>query len=224
MREESTCHGASGAIRIISASQPGAMRPASTPRMREGLPLSSSNSRPMLTCPSRTSPSAIASSVSAPAIPGAASAKGRRLSSGPRGSWPEEMTSTVPSATAAMQASRSSSARSGGDSRAKVRKPVTAMSDRNRCAGVMPQLMRSPRALASRIRSNPRAVVTWRKWTCAPLSSASIRSRAIDSASAIAGACGKPSLVAVSPPVATAWPVSPPSSLCTNSGRSSAAA
>ena len=60
------------------------------------------------------------------AMPGAASAKGRRLSSGPRGSWPEVMISTVPSATAAMLASRSASWRKGGDRRAKVRKSVAA--------------------------------------------------------------------------------------------------
>jgi len=42
------------------------------------------------------------------------------------------MTSTVPSATAAMVALRSSSDRSGGERRAKVRKSVTALSERKR--------------------------------------------------------------------------------------------
>jgi hypothetical protein len=54
--------------------------------------------------PSRTRLRVSGSSVSAPAMPGSASAKGRRLSSGPRGSWPEAMTSIVPSASAARTA------------------------------------------------------------------------------------------------------------------------
>ena len=84
--------------------------------------------------------SASASNVSAPAAPGAASAKGRRFSSGPRGSWPEHSTSIVPSATAASAAWRSLSSRSGGDRCAKVRKSLIAMSDSSRCAGVIPHV------------------------------------------------------------------------------------
>ena len=61
----------------------------SSPSTRAGFAASSANSRSSVTRPSRTSVSASGSSVSAPAMPGAASAKGRRFASGPRGSWPE---------------------------------------------------------------------------------------------------------------------------------------
>ena len=153
---------------------------------------------------SRTRLSDSASNVSAPAIPGALSEKGSRLSSGPRGSCPDAMTSMVPSAIAAIQASRSLSGRKGGERRAKVRKSEMALSDKNRCAGVMPHVTCSPFAFAARTRSSPRAVVTCRKCTCAPLSSASIRSRAMARVSATIGALDRPSKVAVSPAVATA--------------------
>ena len=126
MRVESTIQGASGSMKMRSAALPGAKLPASTPRIRAGLADSRVISRLIDTWPSRTRLSERASKVSAPAMPGAASAKGRRLSSGPRGSWPEVMTSIVPSATAAMLARRSASLRSGGDRRAKVRKSVAA--------------------------------------------------------------------------------------------------
>ena len=179
--------------------------------------------RPIEITLSRTRLSDSASNVSAPAMPGALSENGRRLSSGPRGSWPDAMTSIVPSAMACIHANRSLSDRRGGDSRAKVRKSEMALSDRNRCAGVMPQVTRRPLAFAARIRSSPPAVVTCRKCTRAPLSSANNRSRAIANVSATTGALERPNKVAVSPAVATAWPATPESSLCTMTGRSNAA-
>ncbi len=57
----------------------------------------------------------------------------------------------------------------------------------------MPQVTATPRALAARTRSNAAAVVTWRKWSRAPVISASAMSRATASASASAGALGRPS-------------------------------
>ena len=76
----------------------------------------------------------------------------------------------------------------------------------------MPQVTRSPSALAARIRSKPALVVTNRKWIAPPVWRASSTSRAIAIASAQAGAWGRPRRVAVSPLVATARAVSPLSS------------
>ena len=102
--------------------------------------------------------------------------------------------------------------RSGGERCAKVRKSLIALSLSSRYAGVIPHVTRTPLALAARTSANPAAVVTQRRCSRAPVSSASIRSRAIASGSASAGADGSPSRVAVSPSVATAPAASPPSS------------
>jgi hypothetical protein len=96
-------------------------------------------------------------------MPGAASANGRRLSSGPRGSCPEAITSIVPSPIASTTARRLASLLSGGESRANVRKSVSSRSDSMKCAGVTPAVTATPRDLAARTKASPAAVVTWRK-------------------------------------------------------------
>ena len=62
-----------------------------------------------------------------------------------------------------------------------------------KCAGVTPAVTATPRALAARTKSSAAAVVTCRKCSRAPLISASAISRATASASASAGALGRPS-------------------------------
>jgi tetratricopeptide (TPR) repeat protein len=136
-------------------------------QQRAGLRATRSKARGRSITPSRTSVSTMASSVSAPAMPGAASAKGRRLSSGPRGSWPLAMTSIVPSAMAAITACRSASGRKGGERRESAeigRREIRQHEMRRR----NPQVTGSPRALARAPDRSPARVVTWRICSRAP--------------------------------------------------------
>ncbi len=109
--------------------RPDRQRAARQAEQARPAPLSSSAAPPPMTaCHSAPATVPVPASVSAPAMPGNASANGSRFSSWLRGSWPDAMMLIVPSPIAASTARRSSSLRSGGDRRAKLRKPATAVS------------------------------------------------------------------------------------------------
>src|SRR3954454_5070206 len=112
----STTQGTSGSITMTSAGLPGRRVPPGNPKISAGrvdiARISVSRSSSSLCTRRRPA----GSMVSSPMAPGAASAKGRRLTSTSCGLWSDMMTSTRPEAMAATSARRSSSVRSGGDS------------------------------------------------------------------------------------------------------------
>ena len=93
----------SGSTMAKSAGAPALRLPASRPSSRAGQAVIASMMRENGTLAERVRPKAAENRVSRPMAPNAASEKGRRLVSAFCGSWPETMTSMVPSATAGDQ-------------------------------------------------------------------------------------------------------------------------
>ncbi len=210
---------------MIRFRDPRSARPHPRPAICAGAAASKVNARGRSITPSRTSVSVIASSVSAPAMPGSASANGNRLSSGPRGSWPDAMTidRSVGNRSAHRLAGPLRCA-TGGDRRAKVRKPVRGkirqheMRRRNAaCDGSRVPLPRRIRSSAARGRHLPE--MQPRTGHFRQRNIARDRQRF-----GLGRGGGQAQRVAISPAVAAACPVRPPSSAWDTTTRSSIAA
>ena len=148
-----------------------------------------------------------ANAVSSPVTPKGASSNGTSFSSAAWGAWSVAMQSRVPSASAAISASRSDSSRSGGFILWRVgSSDSTAASCSVRWWGVTSALMRTPRSLARRISSAVSAAETWQMWMRPPSYSASAASRATATLSEIEGMPPRPSRVATASLVHDARP------------------
>ena len=136
------------------------------------------------------------------------------------GAWPVAIASIVPSASPTRHASTSAALRSGGDIFVFVSKPRVASSVSVRWWGLAAAVTWMPRSRASRISATAPAVDTWATCKWAPVSSASIRSRATITLSAAAGLPGSPRRVETGPSLTTPSRTRLRSSAWTITGRS----